>query len=324
MKKIESKTKFIKSLILIGILDIISLESSRVVFEIQLNLLYFLTIFLIFILQLSFLAFIKYVTKKIDEPKKEFRINEYITLKLERKLTNIYVNNKLISQCKFLLINIPSDNITEFDNIQSIDEAAEKLDHELEFQSKSKISIHPETEFWGHCSNLQVWAECNYNPCLLHSNLAFTLLKELTDVGDPIAKKVFKEEVILRFESFNPSTQLNLIENGDLKYFSEEEKNKIYKLILDEKVWINLGFIYLKADKLEKALHSFFQARNINPINLRTLVLILQIYLRLNRYEYASKIAKEIFNYFPEDFKTIVENKNLLHFRKELKKFYFV
>ena len=40
------------------------------------------------------------------------------------------------------------------------------------------------------------WFENKYNPRLLHSNLAFPLLKQLTDVGDPLASEVFKVELI--------------------------------------------------------------------------------------------------------------------------------
>ncbi len=294
MNKTSSKKQTAKSLILIAILDIFSLEFCRNILEIPLSLLYFLSIFLIFFLQLSFLAFINYVLKRITQPKKEFQINRYLTLKLENKITNIYVLGKVFAQCKFLLLNIPIDKVSEFDNIESIDEAAERLDHKLEFHSKSKINISPETEFWGHCSNLQAWVEYYYNPRLLHSNLAFPLLRRLTDVEDPIAKKVFKHEVLLRFESFNPSTQQFLIKNGYLEYFDKQEKEEIFKLILDEKIWINLGNSYLKAKKMDKALHSFLQARNINPINLETLFKILQIYVKLKDHDRASKISNEI------------------------------
>jgi len=62
----------------------------------------------------------------------EFKINEIITLKLENNRTNIYVNNELFRHCKYLLLNIPVDNIHEFDDITSIDEAEEYLDHSLE------------------------------------------------------------------------------------------------------------------------------------------------------------------------------------------------
>ena len=38
----------------------------------------------------------------------EFKINKYITLKLENCKTNIYVEGELFNQCKFLLLNILS------------------------------------------------------------------------------------------------------------------------------------------------------------------------------------------------------------------------
>lgn len=132
---------------------------------------------------------------------KEFKVNEYITLKLERGKTNIYVKDQLFNQCKFLMLNIPVSKISSFDEIESIDEAAEKLDASLEATSQN---IDPETEFWGHCSNLQAWEENNYNTRLLHRNLAFPLLKRLFEVGDPNAIRVFKEEICKRLESGNP------------------------------------------------------------------------------------------------------------------------
>ncbi len=55
-----------------------------------------------------------------------------------------------------------------------------------------RSAILPIKEFWGHCSNLQAWAEYGYDTRLLHPNLAFPLLEKLATVGDPIAKKVFK------------------------------------------------------------------------------------------------------------------------------------
>ena len=127
-----------------------------------------------------------------------FKVNNFITLKLENNETIIYVNGKRFNQCKFLMLNISYDRITGFNDIESIDEVASKLDKSLE---NKELKIPPEVEFWGHCSNLQVWAENNYNTRLLHSNIAFPLLKKLTEVGDSIAKRVFGEEIAKRYES---------------------------------------------------------------------------------------------------------------------------
>ena len=131
----------------------------------------------------------------------EFKANRYVTLKLEDGKNNIYVNDEFFNQCKFLLLNIPIKKIELFNEVKSVDEAAEKLDHSLERIKPNNIQIPPGVEFWGHCSNIQVWMENDYNTRLLHSNLAFPLLKKLVNMGDPKANKVFKEEIAKRIES---------------------------------------------------------------------------------------------------------------------------
>ena len=73
---------------------------------------------------------------------KEFKVNDYITLKLENKKTNIYIKGELFRQCKFLLLNISVDKISTFDDIDSVDEIAERLDKSME-ESKILINISP-------------------------------------------------------------------------------------------------------------------------------------------------------------------------------------
>ncbi len=129
----------------------------------------------------------------------EFTINNNIKLKLEEDKTNIYINGCLFQQCKFLLINIPIDENKSYNEIRSIDDAAEKLDTSLEGSNIEKFSISPEEEFWAHCSNLQAWYENEYDTRLLHSSLSFALLKKLYDLGDPLVRKKYKEEITQRF-----------------------------------------------------------------------------------------------------------------------------
>ncbi|MFX1489418.1 MAG: hypothetical protein ACFFBI_09735, partial [Promethearchaeota archaeon] len=155
---------------------------------------------------------------------KTFKVNPFITLKLEDGKTNIYIDGKLFHQCKFLLLEIPIEKIESLDEIESIDEASLRLDRSMERgYARKNINIPPETEFWGHCSNLQVWFENDYDTRLLHSNLAFPLLKKLTEAGDPLAKKVFKEEIAKRFSSGIKSVMLYLIRNEYLDYLNEVE-----------------------------------------------------------------------------------------------------
>ncbi len=155
-------------------------------------------------------------------------------LKLESGITTIYIDGKQFQQCMRLVLKFPMEEAHIFNKINSIDEAVEVYNKHL---SKGNIiqgepvkiikdlthDISPETEFWGHCSNLQAWYENNYDTRLLHSNLAFPLLKKLTEAGDPIAKKVFKDEIAERFESGNNTVRIYLLIEGFLKELNKEE-----------------------------------------------------------------------------------------------------
>ena len=82
---------------------------------------------------------------------KEFEISKYLSLKLENGKTNIYVDNKIFQQCKYILINIPIDasNDCEFESIDEYIESYKKI----EVITKKKLEkLPPEVEFWGHCS----------------------------------------------------------------------------------------------------------------------------------------------------------------------------
>lgn len=161
---------------------------------------------------------------------KSHKINDFLSVKLENGRTEIYVMNERFMQCKFLLLNIAKETIKDYDNISSIDEAADVYDRSLEFPDKNNISISPEEEFRGHCSNLEAWAQYDYDTRLLHSNLAFPLLRKLTELGDPIAQRVFKEEIVRRYKSGYTNTIIYLTKRGYLNYLSPEE----FELLIDD------------------------------------------------------------------------------------------
>ncbi len=154
---------------------------------------------------------------------KEFEINKLITLRLENGKTNIYINKKLFQQCKFLLINIGPNNVSNFEEVTSIDEAEKILDRSLEEKRLEGYEIRPEEEFWAHCSNLDAWVKHKYDTRLLHRTLAFPILKVLTEAGDQVAKAVFKEEIIKRFESGHPNVVRYLIRGGYIRKYVKKE-----------------------------------------------------------------------------------------------------
>jgi len=164
----------------------------------------------------------------------EKEINQYITLKLVGGRTFIYVNGKMFIQCIRLILNIPRSDVHMYDEIDSIDEAAKLYSNHIHqnriIRGPGAIrvpnqmhNITPEQEFWGHCSNIQAWVEHDYDTRILMSNISFPLLRELVKAGDPVASKVFKEDIALRLESGFPSVVQYLLNQGYLRYFTPSE-----------------------------------------------------------------------------------------------------
>ena len=169
----------------------------------------------------------------IEEDQVEFEINQYITLKLENKRTVIYVNHIRFLNCIRLALNIQKSNVEMYDEINSIDEAADVYKKHIYLNRILPVNqshdITPEQEFWGHCSNIQAWVEHDYDTRLLKSNLSFPLLRKLSEVNDPLAKKAFKKEITLRFEDGYPSVVQYLINEEYLNYLTLFEIKTIFE-----------------------------------------------------------------------------------------------
>lgn len=179
-----------------------------------------------------------------------FVVNRFLSLRLENGKTIVYINGNKFIQCKYLLIDIPlhhTETITNFSTDNLFNSENELDYHEYSFK------LSPKLEFWGHCSNLQVWYENDYDTRLLHTNIAFPLLKKLTEGGDPLARKTLKEEIALRVISGNPNVVLFLFEEGYLENFSPEELQTILEDINIAQIFDqNLELLFLLLNKLGK------------------------------------------------------------------------
>ena len=213
---------------------------------------------------------------------KEYVINEYLSLKFVEGVSYIFVKDILFRACKFLLMNVPINESYPNEIINSIDEAADKLDRSLEVLSDQGIQIiSPETEFWGHCSNLQAWYEHGYDSCLLHSNLSFPLLKELCKVGDPQANRVFKEEIAKRLSSnYIPVVHYLLLENY-LDFLTKEELMTVFADLnhQDEELLNYIGTYFYKANHYEEAFKVYTNIYKKNNANREAILSLGNIYL---------------------------------------------
>jgi len=153
---------------------------------------------------------------------KEFRVNKFLSLKLKGGKSHIYVGGKKFRQCKYLFLINPQNREGEKD-VNSIDEAAEKLSNDLEEDLEPKdLGITSEEMFLGHCSNIQAWVEHGFDTRLLHSNLAFPLLKRLTELGVKNAEMRLKEEIFKRLETKYVPVINYLIEEGYTSYLDDK------------------------------------------------------------------------------------------------------
>ena len=157
----------------------------------------------------------------------EFKVNEYITLKLLHFYedsppsihTGIFIGDKRFLTSLNIKIHDPKEIMDVHSTIDSMDELADL--NEIVFRRPPEVT--PEQEFWGHCSTFQVWVEHDYDTLLLPSNLSFPILKKLSKLGDIKANIVFNEEIAKRILSGYQPTMTYLLEQQYLWFLSREK-----------------------------------------------------------------------------------------------------
>ncbi|MFX0102733.1 MAG: tetratricopeptide repeat protein [Candidatus Hodarchaeota archaeon] len=160
---------------------------------------------------------------------KKFKINEYLEVSLEGEAVHIYVNGKRFDQCKYLLLEHPDKKTTNIKDYVTMDEILYEQNGQLHDPGLHEEYITPQSLFWGHCSCIEVWVENNYDPGLMHVNLAFPLLRELSNAGDLKAKKAYENEVLNRWKCGHSAVQDCLLEMELLQNLSDDKMLEIFK-----------------------------------------------------------------------------------------------
>ncbi len=174
--------------------------------------------------------------EEIFPKEREYKINEHLVLKLIKGKTEIYIDEEPFHQCKYLLLNLTQKDFTKFEHIDSIDEAFEIYNKMDKNHEREHNLIDPESEFIGHCSNLQAWYEYDYDLRILHSSLSIPLLKKLAFLGDKKAIIRLKESIATRIASKNYNSIIFYLNEKYLRLFSNEELEVIFEDWLDKKV----------------------------------------------------------------------------------------
>ncbi len=96
--------------------------------------------------------------------KKLFKINDRIDVVLEEDKIKIFVTGEEFMICKGIAIQISYGELDEMRDFSSIDDLVSNYYEIIEKNGNvNEQQITLETEFFVHCSNLQVWAENGYD-----------------------------------------------------------------------------------------------------------------------------------------------------------------
>ena len=232
-------------------------------------------------------------------PSIKFKLNDFLTVRFERNKTVIYIKGEPFKICKYLLMNVPLNEVCDYD---SIDQASEFYSKQLENEiTPQEVGLTPEEEFKGHCSNLQVWVENNYDTCLLHKNLAFPLLKKLSSVGDSVAKEALAQEILERFKSGSTTVQLFLISGKYLQFLKEKCVEDLFPYIVDKQVLSCLGGYFER----ERDLLSEIKVLNLlvekDFINYEYLIVLANRYIKIKDTRMAILVLRKILMLYKND-----------------------
>ncbi len=251
-------------------------------------------------------------------PSVKFTLNEFLTVRFTRGKTVIYVKDEPFNSCMYLLMNVPLSDINDF---ESIDQASEFYDKQLETEIKpKKIGLSSEEEFKGHCSNLQAWVENNYDTRLLHKNLAFPLLKELSIVGDPLAKEAIVQEIVGRFKSRSTNVQLFLIYQGYLKFLKEDCVDDLFQFVVDKQVFYCLARYYGRLKNLPLVVKALNYLVQEDPINYLNNMALAYGYLKIKDTKNAILVFRNVLTLFPNDDKALFFLAHLYTFQNKISK----
>jgi hypothetical protein len=148
-------------------------------------------------------------------------INAYIDVVWDPSTRNVYVAvaGKKVRYCSFLLVRIQSSSdISSIDDLAN-DENARSLEG---VNVERELGMTPEEHLQAHASNIQAWVENDYNPAIIHSNIAFPLLEALAGAGDQKARRVLEIGIRERVVLGSSSSRLAMLESGIADYLDHD------------------------------------------------------------------------------------------------------
>jgi len=246
---------------------------------------------------------------KTDNVLLEFRLNQFITLKLIDfgdgiGSTQVYVNGRNFNVSIFSLKE-SYELLHSTKTYCCMDEVHRNLigNNNLKFSK-----VDSDTMFWIYCHYIRAWIDHDYDTRLLQMDEAFPILNALYKVGDIKARKVLKIEVVKRFLRGYIPVITYLISMGYLRFFEFEEIMWLFDKCLKiagfhhfstlktQIFWFlrDTGFSYFFSNKLEESIKYLNNALKICPTDIQTLKQLGVVYLKNGNYEIARAYIEHV------------------------------
>jgi hypothetical protein len=171
-------------------------------------------------------------------------INDYIDVAWDPASRNVYVAvaGKKVSYCSFLLVQVASSmNVDSIDDLAWVEGARRLEGHDIE----RLLGMTPEEHLQAHASNIQAWVENDYNPALIHSNIAFPLLKALVDAGDQKARRVLEAEIRDRVVHGSSSSRMAMLAGGEFDWDIIDQRQVFFEKgmqrYFDHDAWVAIS-----------------------------------------------------------------------------------
>ena len=168
--------------------------------------------------------------------RKEFKINNYITLKMENTNINLYVKNELFPYHNYVLyLAIPEEGINFLKQTNQFDHTVEKIcPSPKRYCCSANYSCESVFEKYG--SILQIWVRNKYNMQLIPWPLALPLLKKLAEIGDITAKNALLKGITTYYMNNESNVMKFVLDFGYLSIFTKGELALFFEKINYSKI----------------------------------------------------------------------------------------
>lgn len=240
----------------------------------------------------------------------DYKINDYISLRLKNNFVCIYVGKKEILKYTRIFFQkvFRANEIFKDFNVrdQAINEKISNLKVCVYDQNKFKNRTPSQLFgiFLNECKIIKEWINNDYYSEFLRINDSFQLLRALYEKGEPKAKRIFKERIVENFLRGEKNVIEFLVRDKYLSYLEKDEFDFLISNVqerADPILWKNLGLYYKEQNESSKAIEAFEYALSLNAQDYENYVYLGNLYEATVKLSLAAELYRKGIEIIPNN-----------------------